>query len=46
VGQDGRIYTPDQYRAALASAVVHGWLLRHESGTYLKFTTGGAEMFA
>ena len=35
--------TPDQYCAALASAVAHGWLLRHESGTYVKFTTAGAE---
>jgi hypothetical protein len=38
--------TPDQYRAALASAVVHGWLLLHESGTFVKFTSAGAELFA
>jgi hypothetical protein len=38
--------TPDQYRAALASAISKGWLLRHESGTYVKFTPAGAEMFA
>jgi hypothetical protein len=38
--------TPDQYRAALASAISKGWLLRHESGTYVKFTAAGAEMFA
>ena len=38
--------TPDQYRAALASVVASGWLLRHESGTYVKFTPAGAEMFA
>jgi hypothetical protein len=23
-----------------------GWLSRHESGTYVKFTPAGAEMFA
>ena len=38
--------TPDQYRAALARAIFRGWLLRHESGTYVKFTPAGAEMFA
>ena len=38
--------TPDQYRAALARAISRGWLLRHESGTYVKFTPAGAEMFA
>ena len=38
--------TPDQYRGALARAITLGWLWRHESGTYLKFTPAGAEMFA
>ena len=38
--------TPDQYRAALARATALGWLLRHESGTYVKFTRAGAELFA
>jgi hypothetical protein len=38
--------TPDQYRAALARAIELGWLWRHESGTYLKFTPAGAELFA
>jgi len=38
--------TPDQYRAALTRAISKGWLLRHESGTYVKFTPAGAEMFA
>jgi hypothetical protein len=27
-------------------AISKGWLLRHESGTYVKFTPAGAEMFA
>jgi len=38
--------TPNQYRAALAHAIALGWLSRHESGTYVKFTSTGAEMFA
>jgi hypothetical protein len=38
--------TPDQYRAALARAVALGWLWLHESGTYVKFTPAGAELFA
>ena len=38
--------TPDQYRGALARAIKLGWLLPHESGTYVKFTPTGAELFA
>jgi hypothetical protein len=38
--------TPDLYRAALARAISKGWLWRHESGTYVKFTPAGADMFA
>jgi hypothetical protein len=38
--------TPDQYRIALARAISKGWLWRHESGTYVKFTPAGAELFA
>ena len=38
--------TPDQYRAVLARAVTSGWLWLHESGTYVKFTPAGAELFA
>ena len=38
--------TPDQYRAALARAISKGWLWRHESGTYVKFTPAGADTFA
>jgi hypothetical protein len=38
--------TPDQYRAALARAINLGLLWLHESGTYVKFTPAGAEMFA
>jgi len=42
LGQGG---TPDRFCAALARAISKGWLLRHESGTYVKFTPAGAEMF-
>ena len=38
--------TQDQFRAALARTISLGWLWRHESGTYVKFTPAGAEMFA
>ena len=53
--QDGRIYielvhehkdTPAEYKAGLDLAVVRGWLVLHESGTYVKFTPVGAELFA
>jgi hypothetical protein len=37
---------PGQFRAALARAVELGWLWRHESGTYVKFTQAGADLFA
>jgi hypothetical protein len=38
--------TPVQYGVALARTIKLGWLWRHESGTYVKFTPAGAEMFA
>jgi hypothetical protein len=38
--------TPDQFRAGIARAIELGWLWRHESGTYVKFTPAGAELFA
>ncbi len=38
--------TTDQFRAALTVAIKLGWLWLHESGTYAKFTPGGAELFA
>jgi hypothetical protein len=31
---------------AAAAAVAKGWLWLHESGTYVKFTPAGAELFA
>jgi hypothetical protein len=38
--------TPEEYRAGLQFAIDRGWLWKHESGTYVKFTSAGAEMFA
>jgi len=38
--------SPDQYRAGIEHAITNGWLWRHDSGTYFKFTPAGAELFA
>jgi len=38
--------TPAEYRAGLDRAIERGWLLLHESGTFVRFTEGGAELFA
>jgi hypothetical protein len=38
--------TPAEYRAGLDRAIERGWLWIHESGTYVKFTQTGAELFA
>jgi hypothetical protein len=38
--------SPDEYRAGLDLAIARGWFWRHESGTYVKFTAAGAELFA
>jgi hypothetical protein len=38
--------TPAEYGAGLKLAIDRGWLAMHESGTYVKFTQAGAEMFA
>jgi hypothetical protein len=38
--------TPAEYIAGLAFAVAEGWLWKHESGTYVKFTAAGADLFA
>ena len=47
--QDGRIYIElvnAAFRAGIQRAVDKGWMVRHESGTYLKFTDAGAALFA
>jgi hypothetical protein len=36
----------EEYRAAVAAAVEHGWLTLHRSGAYLSFTQEGADLFA
>jgi hypothetical protein len=38
--------TPAEYSAGLRLAIERGWLVLHESGTYVKFTEAGAELFA
>jgi hypothetical protein len=38
--------TPEEYGAGLKFAIDQGWLLKHESGTYVKFTPAGADLFA
>ena len=38
--------TPAEYSAGLELAISRGWLVMHESGTYVKFTPSGAELFA
>ena len=38
--------TPAEYKAGLELAIARGWLWRHESGTFVKFTQAGADLFA
>src|SRR5437667_8519976 len=38
--------TPTKYAAGLDCAISRGWLVMHESGTYVKFTQAGADLFA
>jgi hypothetical protein len=38
--------SPAEYRAGIERAIAQGWLWRHESGTDVKFTPVGAELFA
>jgi hypothetical protein len=38
--------SPAEYKAGLELAIERGWLWLHESGTYVKFTQVGAELFA
>jgi hypothetical protein len=38
--------TPEEYRAGLDRAISLGWLELHESGTFVKLTQGGADLFA
>ena len=36
----------DDFRAGIECAIALNWLWLHESGTYVKFTDGGAALFA
>jgi hypothetical protein len=38
--------TGEQFRDGIQRAVDKGWMVRHESGTYVKFTDAGAALFA
>ena len=38
--------TPAEYSAGLNLAIERGWVEMHESGTYVKFTQAGADLFA
>jgi hypothetical protein len=38
--------SPAEYKAGLELAIARVWLVLHESGTYVKFTQAGAELFA
>ncbi len=35
-----------EYSAGLKAAIANGWLWLHKSGTYVRFTQSGAELFA
>jgi hypothetical protein len=38
--------SPAEYKAGLDLAIARGWLVLHESGTFVKFTAAGADLFA
>jgi len=38
--------SPDEYHAGIARAIDNGWVTRHRSGAYVKFTRAGADLFA
>jgi hypothetical protein len=38
--------TPAEYKAGLDRAIEKGWLDQHESGTFVRFTQAGADLFA
>ena len=38
--------SPAEYGAGVALAIERGWLTMHESGTFVRFTAAGAELFA
>jgi len=38
--------SPAEYGAGMKLAIERGWLEMHESGTFVRFTPAGAELFA
>ena len=36
----------DEYKAGLQLAITKGWLVLHESGSFVRFTQAGSELFA
>ena len=38
--------SPAEYSAGLKRAIERGWLEIHDSGTFVKFTSAGADLFA
>jgi hypothetical protein len=38
--------TPAEYTAGLSRAIAFGWLELHESGTFVRFTQSGSDLFA
>jgi hypothetical protein len=38
--------TPAEYSAGLKLAIERGWLVLHESGTFVRFTPAGTDLFA
>jgi hypothetical protein len=38
--------TPAEYGVGLKLAIERDWLVLHESGTYVRFTQAGADLFA
>lgn len=38
--------SPAEYGAGMKLALERGWLVMHESGTFVRFTPAGAELFA
>jgi hypothetical protein len=38
--------TPAEYKAGLDLAIDRGWLELHRSGTFVRFTQAGADLFA
>jgi hypothetical protein len=36
----------EDFRAGIERTIALGWLFRHESGTYVRFTDSGAALFA